>query len=634
MQVASAADSAVTGVSHAWAKRIARQVIAPSRMVRYALLLAVVACVWLAMASPACAADPYPPHPEVRGDGTFPHGPGFYFSLFKIALLLSVFLMWVYSTSWVNDDTKVFKHETEYWNALAFGPTLAAILLVFVIPWFWLSFPLLLAAWAVPIGMYAKMRNEGVNDDQKVFTKAHIRFWLANRMKIFGVKVKAEEKSAEEKVPVKVKAKGGATERDDRANLILAKQVASYIPALELLADAMKERADQVLLDVTAEQVGVRLLIDGLWEESDPYEREIGDEILEVFKRLAALNPEEHRARQESFFEIEKSKSKVKCIVMTQGTKTGERALLRFDDGGRKFDSLVPLGMREKMQEQLLGALKTKKGVVLFTAPPMGGLTTTMNAALTASDRFVKSWIAIEDVAKPEKKIENVQVFTYKAAEGEKPATILDSVIRQYPDCYVVRDLADADSLRILVGERVAGGEGDEGYLVVTSVKAREASEGLLRLATLADAAGQRVPPAEIAPPMLAVLNQRLIRKLCPTCKEGFEPTPQMLQKLGLPADRVPMLYRQHTPDPEDPKDVCAECSNRGFKGRTSIFELLIVNDDVRAAFVKTPNLEAIRVAARKAGMRTLQEEGIILVAKGITSLEELKRILSEGQQA
>src|SRR5262249_3688638 len=156
----------------------------------------------------------------------------------------------------------------------------------------------------------------------------------------------------------KVKAKGGATERDDRANQILAKQIESFIPALELLADAMKERADQILLDVTAEQVGVRLLIDGLWEESDPYEREVGDEILQVYKRLSALNPDEHRARQESFFEIEKAKAKVKCIVTAQGTKTGERALLKFDDGGRKLDSLVPLGMREKMQEQLLEVMK------------------------------------------------------------------------------------------------------------------------------------------------------------------------------------------------------------------------------------------------------------------------------------
>jgi type II secretory ATPase GspE/PulE/Tfp pilus assembly ATPase PilB-like protein len=137
-------------------------------------------------------------------------------------------------------------------------------------------------------------------------------------------------------------------------------------------------------------------------------------------------------------------------------------------------------------------------------------------------------------------------------------------------------------------------------------------------------------PQAKFAKAAKLALNQRMIRRLCEHCKEAYAPPPQVLQQLGIPAGRVEALYRTPTPDPERPQPPCAHCRGVGYMGRTGIFELLMVDDGVREAMLKRPQLEVIRQMARKAGMRTLQEEGIVLVAKGVTSLPELMRVLKE----
>jgi len=122
------------------------------------------------------------------------------------------------------------------------------------------------------------------------------------------------------------------------------------------------------------------------------------------------------------------------------------------------------------------------------------------------------------------------------------------------------------------------------------------------------------------------VLSQRLIRKLCENCREAYAPTPQVLKQLGIPEGRIETLYRP----PQQREEVCPECGGVGYKGRTGLFELLVVGDTLRQVLGSKPKLDLLRQAARKDGMRGLQEEGILLVAKGITSLPELMRVLKQ----
>lgn len=336
--------------------------------------------------------------------------------------------------------------------------------------------------------------------------------------------------------------------------------------------------------------------------------------MLAVFKTLAALNPQERRARQQGKFIVQHEKLKYSCALVSQGTQTGERVLTQFDDGSARFKKLPDLGMRDKLVEQVRELLAQPKGILIFCAPPRGGLSALVTAALGSSDRFTRSYMAVEESSKKEQTTENVPVHEYTSAKGETPLTVLPKIARLYPDVLVVRELVNGEVVDFLCDQV------EENRLVIGSVRAKEANEALLRVLMLK---GSKEKFAQAA---IAVVNQRLIRKLCETCKEGYPPPAQVLQQLRIPAGKVEMFYRP----PQQPEQVCPDCGGIGYLGRTAIFEVLVLNDAIRQVLAKTPKLDLLRQESRKQGMRGLQEEGILLVARGVTSLQELMRVLKE----
>ena len=348
-------------------------------------------------------------------------------------------------------------------------------------------------------------------------------------------------------------------------------------------------------------------------------ERAGGDAVLEVIKNLGGMKVADRRSRQAGTINLEIAKQKLDCAITSQGTQTGERALLQFATKKVEFKSLDDIGMRAKMQEQLIGLL-SQNGLFMFSSLPAGGLTTTMDVVLSNMDRFVRAFVAVNDEAKGDRDIENVAITTYSKAAGESPATVLPKLARTYPDVIVVREVPDVETLQILVDQV------GEHRAVIMGIRAKEAVEALLRALML------KIPPAEFASVVVGVLNIRLARKLCEACKEAYPPPPEVLKQLGLPAGRVENLYRTPTVpiDPKNPEKVCEVCNGVGYVGRTAFFELLTMDDNLRQTLISTPKLDALRLAARKAKHRSLQEEGVLLVARGITSLQELLRVLKQ----
>jgi type II secretory ATPase GspE/PulE/Tfp pilus assembly ATPase PilB-like protein len=284
--------------------------------------------------------------------------------------------------------------------------------------------------------------------------------------------------------------------------------------------------------------------------------------------------------------------------------------------------------MREKMREKLLQLMLSPKGLIVFSSLPGGGLTTTSTIAIGSTDRLLRDFISVQDVEHRDPEIENVDPNTYDASKGEKPMMKLPSLIRREPDCIVIMDPVEKETFDF-IGQQLA----KDDLLFFTSVRAKEAPEAILRLM-----ATYKVAPKDLAPMLVFVLNVRLIRKLCPKCKEAFQPAPEFLQKLGIPAGRVTELYRERQPPGPDATEKekkeksipCTKCGDLRYFGRTAIFELLEVTDQVREAIEKQPKLDVLKKVSRAAGNRTLQEEGILLVAQGTTSLEELQRVLKQ----
>jgi type II secretory ATPase GspE/PulE/Tfp pilus assembly ATPase PilB-like protein len=547
---------------------------------------------------------------------TISRGPGGYLSWVKLLMLWLIFLAWVKTTDWASRDMQQSGMPYAIWTPIVFFPSFLAILgLGLNLPIFAASLTLCLLTYLGSILTYVFVRNQRMELHERVLTPSHLRHLFALLMARLGVKISSEKKAAHEKgAPVLFTAQGAKDPQLDQANLVTARQSKAFLPTKELVANAVDHRAEKIMLDFTQQGASTRFLVDGVWHDSENRDRDEGDAILAVLKTLAALKPEERRSRQQGKFKLEYKGKKLGCAIVSQGTQTGERVLCSLFEQKISFKSLIELGMREKMVERLKELMLTDHGLLLFSSMPSGGLSTSLNIALRSTDRLLRDFIVVEDVADMLESIENVDPVTYDAAAGQTPDAILDTVLRKQPDVLVLPQLPNAAT--VIRACQAA----EEDQLVFATIRAKEAVEALLRILLL------KAPAKVVAPVLLGVLNQRLVRLLCTNCREEYPPPPVLLSKLGIPQGRVEKLYRH----PENPEKECPICHGIGYLGRTGIFELLIVEDSLREALLTQPKLEVLRAVARKAGHTTLQEEGLAKVVQGLTSLEELMRVLKQ----
>lgn len=539
-------------------------------------------------------------------------------SWWKALLGVLFFLIWVRSADWVNRDSQLFDLGHETWNAVMVVPFLIAAIVALLIPNFVIGIVLLALAWLVPFIIYAVHHNKSVEQHQTVFTPSWFRFQLAEFGQRLGMKVSTEQKADYMRGPqVDLEAKGG-DDRTNQANLLTARQSPGYVHVKELVADMVARGSSKALLDYGTEVVNIRHMIDGVWHAGDPRDRESGDVTLAVMKQLAGLEVSERKKKQEGEFAAGYEKHKYTCLVSSQGVKTGERVVVSLRGGKVKgdFHLLEELGMRSKLREQWAEVMGIDEGVIIYSAMPEGGLSTLTDVGLLETDRLLRDFVAVEDSEDPESYIENVPPHFYNSAEGQSPSELIPTLSRKYPNVWVVRDFVDAETAKLMMDEV------DLERVVVTTVHAKEAAEACLRLLK------KKTPHKELAKSLVAVINTRLIRTLCSDCKVEYDADPRLLKKLGIPSGKVTKFYQP--PKPEEIDKPCKTCRGIGFKGRTGLFELLIVDDQFREKLLKEPKLDVLRKAARAAGMRTLQEEGILLVAKGTTSLSELSRILKD----
>ncbi len=590
-------------------------------LLRLALIVAVAAMV-LAIGAGQLSAAEWPPFTPAPTPKSAFRGPGFYLNWVKILACWSVFLLWVKSCDWASIDCLELKLDYMRWNPILVGVFFAAFVLVWLIPSFpfWGAFPFLLLAYVVPFVSYVVYRNGKVDNNRRVFTKEHLRYWIATRGSKIGVKMQAEKLDPHEAgPPVKVFGHSGVDGVTDNARLGMARQSPGLLTAREILAEGMAVRATAFMLDYTQQAAAIRTMIDGVWIPGEPRDRETADPALESIKLLCGLNPQDRQSRQEGTFAVEHQSQRYIATFASQGTQSGERALIQFVEGKIPRRTLDELGMRSKLQEQLDQLLHLPRGLVLFSAIPGGGLKSTVDAVLHYCDRFTREFATLEDEANRYQEVENVPATTYNIAGGEPLLAVLAKFFRTEPNVVVIRDLVDGEILEFLC-EQIT-----DDRLILSTVRAKDCADALMQVSALG------APQAELAKAIVGVVNQRLIRKLCESCKEAYAPPPNVLQQLGIPEGRVQAFYRPFQPNPQEPpKEPCQVCGGIGYLGRTAIFELMIVGDEVRRVLANHPTPEAIRRAARKEGMKSLQEEGVLLVAKGVTSLPELMRALKQ----
>ena len=525
--------------------------------------------------------------------------------------------IWVLTTDWVNRDTQIFNLGYKKWNPIVFGPFAAlGILFLFLPIPAMISLPVLAVAFLASVIPYVVVHNRSVERHQTVLTGPWWRFFVANLLRKVGVKVSTERKADYEKgAPVELLALGADNLNDNNANLISARHSPGYLLLKDLVVEMVRRRSERVRLDYTSQDVKVRHEIDGVWHAGEPMEREPGDVMLAVMKTLANCDAKERKKKQEGIFGAKYDGHSYTFGLEAQGVKSGERVVATMHGlEEQHFKSYADLGMRDALAKKWSELMELDRGLLIFSALPQGGLTTVTDVSLNETDRLMRDFVSIEDANNRAAEVQNIGVTTYDSSKGQTPDSILTDLIRTYPNVYVIRDFVNAETLNALCKEV------QDEHLVVTTVQGREAAEAPLRLLQL------KPSPREFAACITAVLYQRLVRKLCPECKVGYKPPPDVLKKLGIPAGKVEQLYRP--PKPEEIEKPCKNCQGLGYRGRTGIFELLVISDQMRQIIEKQPKLELLKKLARQEQQRSLQEEGVLLVAKGVTSIPELMRVL------
>ncbi|MFM8572745.1 MAG: ATPase, T2SS/T4P/T4SS family, partial [Pirellula sp.] len=344
---------------------------------------------------------------------------------------------------------------------------------------------------------------------------------------IFGKKKKSASKSdsgGEIEVPnLEIKASG--VSKEEAVGLLIAcRQLPGYPIAIVLVANAINTRADRILIDYSAQGAVARYRVDGIWESLPAMDRPTADALLVVWKKALGLNPAERKARQDGKFATNFRDIDWVISFMSTGVPSGERVLFTIERKKPVLKTLTDLGMRDATQEAFKGMMNGHQGMVIISAPATHGLPTTWRIALDNADKFVRDWVLIENKKNQEPDIINVTEYFYEEG-GDSAEQVFDKVRLKQPDVYVLPSLISPQ-----IVEAVLGQIHKEQKHLVTRIVASDAVDALLQVLK----ANPKHAKALLGIAQ-GVLNQRLIRRLCESCKQAYQPTPQLLQKLGLP---------------------------------------------------------------------------------------------------
>ncbi len=549
--------------------------------------------------------------------------PGGYLSWIKLAALAGVFLVWVRMADWINRDAMKIGEKTEMhpevWNPIVAFSFLIGFMVAISVPIFAAGYPVYCVAALLPFLIYFFKRRKKMFDDPNLMSY---------------VKAKPGDAPVIEALPqdegVKVDfSPAGADGTEKQANLIRARQTIGFTELKELISQAQFKRAEQILMDYTQESVSLRIFVDGAWHAFEPMDRELGDAVLVSLKHLAGMNHAERRARQSGKIGIKSDLGKADLVITSQGVPTGERVQVKFQAGKHNLMKLDQLGMFPKMLTTVKESLNTARTTII-SAPPSGGLTSTWQGALFTADRLTRDCIGIVDEENSETAIENIVIKLYdENAEDKDQYTVTRAVLLSQPDMLAVPKIESAKVLDMLT-EQVL--KQDRALALVTPAKS--AAEALLRFYAKA---GNR---EQFLDSVHSVTCQRLVRRLCDSCKVEVRVQPKMIQQLGGNPKTQGTLFNQwQLPPPDQRVDEkgnpiefppCRTCGGIGYIGRIAVFELITLNDQLRDHINKNPKIASVEAAATKLGKKSLAQNAYQLVLLGVTSIAEVQMMMKQ----
>ncbi|HXG47752.1 MAG TPA: GspE/PulE family protein, partial [Methylomirabilota bacterium] len=402
-------------------------------------------------------------------------------------------------------------------------------------------------------------------------------------------------------------------EQDD-TNLDSAAEDASIIRFVnQVLRDAIELRASDIHLEPFEDELRIRYRIDGVLQDIPvPAQvKRFQPAIVSRVKILSHLNIAEKRLPQDGRIKIRIENAEVDIRVSVIPMLHGEAVVMRLLRQNSALRGLRDLGMAEREMRCFKRVLELPHGIILVTGPTGSGKTSTLYTALNAINDSIRKIITIEDPV--EYQLKGVNQIQVSEKAGLTFARGLRSILRHDPDVILIGEIRDQETAQIAVQASLTG------HLVFSTLHTNDAPGAVTRLVDMG------VEPYLVASSLEAVLAQRLVRVLCAHCKqEDHSPTTEALRiQVGLPA--TARVFRSVG---------CRECRNTGFHGRHAIFEWMDTDNEIRQLILKSASTDQIREAARRAGMRTLAEDGWRMVGQGVTTFEEVLSVTTAKEVA
>ena len=384
-----------------------------------------------------------------------------------------------------------------------------------------------------------------------------------------------------------------------------------------LFIQSARERASDIHIEAGERELRVRFRIDGVLKEVASPPKRFHSSIVTRIKILANLNIAEKRVPQDGRIRIKIAGNDIDIRVATAPAAHGERITMRLLDKSAVLLNLRDIGFSDDQLKSILHLVHRPHGIILVTGPTGSGKTTTLYSGLSEINSPDKNILTIEDPV--EFQLEGISQMQVNPKIDLTFASGLRSYLRHDPDVIMVGEIRDAETAEMAIQASLTG------HLVFSTLHTNDAAGAFTRLTDMG------VEPFLVASTVISTMAQRLVRRLCPECKQAYRPTAEEMAEVGVEMEELDrstpegLIYR--------PKEGgCETCLGLGYKGRTGIYELMQVKDSVRRLVMNRADAGTItREAVEQHGMRTLRSDGALKVMKGVTSLEEVLRVTSEG---
>lgn len=402
------------------------------------------------------------------------------------------------------------------------------------------------------------------------------------------------------------------TALDEPVDLLDSEDEAPIIRLVNsILFRSVKDRASDVHIEPYEREVAVRFRIDGDLYDILKIPKRVQNSVISRIKLIGGLNIAEKRLPQDGRIRIKIAGKDIDLRLSTIPTAHGERIVLRLLDKSANLLDLKALGFEGRMLKMIHEQIVRPYGILLVTGPTGSGKTTTLYACLSEINTEDKNIITVEDPI--EYQVPGIGQIQTNEKIGLSFASGLRSILRQDPDIILIGEIRDKETAEIAVQASLTG------HLVLSSIHTNDATSCIARLVDMG------IEPFLVASSLCGILAQRLVRRLCPDCKERIDPTAEELERIGLSSlPQGATLYRAKS---------CDKCHHTGYTGRMGIFEMLPIDENLRTVILKNSDSVSIKKAAVAQGFQPMRMDGIRKVLKGLTTIEEVLAVTAEDSR-